>query len=533
MPYLDLPRRARRIPWGAIVFSLLALWLAGAAQAQDDPPGRVGRIAELQGGVSVYDHEQGSWAGAERNRPVTGGDRLSTGSGGRAEVRIGSTTLRLGGNSELEFLRLDDDRVAVQLHAGALALRLRSREAAEETEVLTAEARLLPQRAGHYRVDRLDDTSFAGAWRGELRVDAAGGPVVTTGQRAAIDRLRGGELRIGWTTLPSDGFANWVARDDERDERSASSRYVSPEMTGAEDLDRYGRWNTHPEFGAIWFPLEVSAGWEPYRRGHWAWVRPWGWTWVDDAPWGFAPFHYGRWVMWDGRWGWLPGAYVARPVYAPALVAFGGAGGGVGWSVSIGIGAPPAVWAPLPPREPYRPHFRASPIYVERVNPAPPYRWREGWRDGWREGGARWNDSMAREVLSQQPHQSQPPQAPQPAPQTRPQPRPHSPDEEGRQRIPRVRPPAEPQPQQPSQPVMAQPPRPVPTMPAPQAQPRPQQAPQPSARERMAERVHERMQERPRERGPERGAEGGEQRQQRPEQRGNGNGNRERGENQR
>ena len=23
---------------------------------------------------------------------------------------------------------------------------------------------------------------------------------------------------------------------------------------------------------------------------------PWGWTWVDDAPWGFAPFHYGRWV---------------------------------------------------------------------------------------------------------------------------------------------------------------------------------------------------------------------------------------------
>jgi hypothetical protein len=25
-------------------------------------------------------------------------------------------------------------------------------------------------------------------------------------------------------------------------------------------------------------------------------MSPWGWTWVDNAPWGFAPFHYGRWV---------------------------------------------------------------------------------------------------------------------------------------------------------------------------------------------------------------------------------------------
>ena len=30
----------------------------------------------------------------------------------------------------------------------------------------------------------------------------------------------------------------------------------------------------------------------------WVWLRPWGWTWVDDAPWGFAPFHYGRWLWW-------------------------------------------------------------------------------------------------------------------------------------------------------------------------------------------------------------------------------------------
>ncbi|MFO1296524.1 MAG: DUF6600 domain-containing protein [Rubrivivax sp.] len=85
-----------------------------------------------------------------------------------------------------------------------------------------------------------------------------------------------------------------------------------------------------PDYGAIWYPSTVTAGWAPYRYGRWAWVRPWGWTWVDEAPWGFAPFHYGRWVHWHGRWCWAPGGYVQRPVYAPALVAWVG-GPGLGF----------------------------------------------------------------------------------------------------------------------------------------------------------------------------------------------------------
>jgi len=45
--------------------------------------------------------------------------------------------------------------------------------------------------------------------------------------------------------------------------------------------------------------------------------QPWGWTWVDDAAWGFAPFHYGRWVY-AGYWAWSPGPVYVRPIYAPA-----------------------------------------------------------------------------------------------------------------------------------------------------------------------------------------------------------------------
>lgn len=362
----------------ALVGPLMGLLAAGsgAALAQEDPPGRVGRLAEVQGTVSWYDSEQGSWTDAERNRPLTGGDRLSTGAQGRAELRVGSTVLRLGAASELEVLRLDDERMVFQLHSGSLALRVRSREVASDIEVDTQEARFKPERSGHYRFDRVDDTTLAGAWRGTLRVDDREGFVLETGQRAEFWRERRG-LKFKWSALPGDSFADWVQRDDQRDDqRSASNRYVSPEMTGAEDLDRAGRWDSHPEYGAIWYPSDVRDDWAPYRYGRWAWVSPWGWTWVDDSAWGFAPFHYGRWVNWRGRWGWCPGDYVARPVYAPALVAWLG-GPRVG--ISINIGGPAIGWVPLAPREWYVPQHRVTSVYVDRLNPRPP-----GYRGEWR-----------------------------------------------------------------------------------------------------------------------------------------------------
>ena len=93
-----------------------------------------------------------------------------------------------------------------------------------------------------------------------------------------------------------------------------------------------------------------SAG-RPYRFGNWTWVAPWGWTWVDAAPWGYAPFHYGRWVWVSGRWGWCPGTRFARPVWAPALV---GWYGGHGWAT----GGPPVYgWVPLGWGEPYLPSW--------------------------------------------------------------------------------------------------------------------------------------------------------------------------------
>jgi hypothetical protein len=67
-----------------------------------------------------------------------------------------------------------------------------------------------------------------------------------------------------------------------------------------------------------------------------------------------------------GRWAWVPGARVARPIYAPALVAWVG---DPGWNVSFAFGAAPAVgWFPLAPREVYVPGYRYSATYIRQIN---------------------------------------------------------------------------------------------------------------------------------------------------------------------
>lgn len=336
-----------------------------ATQAFADPPTRVARLNYLKGAVSFRPATLDDWTPAALNYPLTTGDHLWTDASAWAEMHIGSTAIRLAPTTAFAFLNLDDNTTQVRLSEGALDVRVRNLDG-EVFEIATPTAAVSLTRPGVYRVDVLPE---GGSTRVTVRYGAASvtgdGPEfwVREGETASISGTDEASHEI-YRAAPADSWEHWCRARDEREDRVASVRYVSYEMTGYEDLDEYGSWSTIPDYGWAWRP-RVSAGWAPYRHGHWRWISPWGWTWVDDAPWGFAPFHYGRWTSLRGSWYWVPGHYRVRPVYAPALVAFIG---GDNWGVSFGFGRSHLGWFPLGPGEFWMPHYHASHTYIRNLN---------------------------------------------------------------------------------------------------------------------------------------------------------------------
>ena len=318
----------------------------------------VARVSFLSGDVSFSRGDDPDyWQAADRNVPMTWGDRIYTGNRSRVELQIrGGNFVRLGSRTDLAALDLTEDTKQFSLRSGVASIRIRRLSDYELFEVDTPNSAVTFDRAGDYRID-VDEDGFTrvSVRAGSTTVAAGGGEIqLNAGEEMAIDGLDNPRYDIV-DLGPADSWDRWVAQRDDRRNRSRSYRYVSADIAGVEDLDEYGRWDQIPDYGWAWSPTSVSADWAPYRSGHWVWQDPWGWTWVSSEAWGWAPYHYGRWARVSSRWYWVPIAPSVRYVdYSPALVAF--VGGGSGWSASISIGGGGFVgWFPLGPRDSFSP----------------------------------------------------------------------------------------------------------------------------------------------------------------------------------
>jgi Family of unknown function (DUF6600) len=117
-----------------------------------------------------------------------------------------------------------------------------------------------------------------------------------------------------------------------------------------ESLSSYGSWVDDATYGRVWVPSSevVGSDFTPYASGgRWA-MTEYGWTWVSDWDWGWAPFHFGRWAVMSGRgWGWVPGT-----LWGPAWVSWRMGGGYVGWAALPPRGT--SIGRPIGARSPWR-----------------------------------------------------------------------------------------------------------------------------------------------------------------------------------
>jgi hypothetical protein len=176
-------------------------------------------------------------------------------------------------------LNLTDDMAQIRLSTGMISIHLRHLDQNEAVEVDTPNLAFSLLRPGDYRleVNEAGDTTVVSVRGGEGEV-TGGGQAVTihSNQRATFtgtDQFNADVYSLGGY----DDFDRWGHDRDVREERAPSARYVSRDVIGYQDLDDYGDWHTVPDYGPMWVPRSVEAGWAPYRDGHWVWISPWGW----------------------------------------------------------------------------------------------------------------------------------------------------------------------------------------------------------------------------------------------------------------
>lgn len=93
-----------------------------------------------------------------------------------------------------------------------------------------------------------------------------------------------------------------------------------------QELNPYGRWVNNPRFGQVWIYNDINF--KPYYSdGHWEYTN-YGWSWISDYDWGWAPFHYGRWEE-DPYYGWM---WIPGYEWAPAWVSWSSCDDYYGWA---------------------------------------------------------------------------------------------------------------------------------------------------------------------------------------------------------
>jgi hypothetical protein len=325
----------------------------GLAQTPVESIGRTPpRLSFISGEVSFWRPGADDWAPAVVNTPLAPGDYVYAGQGANVEFQIdGRAFVRAAGETQLALTNQDLGFLQLAVSGGLVALDLREFPAGYSIEVGTPTASLTIDRAGYYLADvQPAGTAFTIDRGGRATMTAAGGTTYTigSGQQVVVRGDGQGSVETRPAPQPSD-WDRWNYARTDALLAAQSAQYMPLTMYGASDLDRYGTWRVDAEYGPVWVPQYQPADWVPYSTGRWMWDPYYGWTWVDDAPWGWAPYHYGRWVFVDRYWAWVPGPLVVRPAYSPALVGFFGYGGGVvaggpiGW-IALGWGEPIIPW---------------------------------------------------------------------------------------------------------------------------------------------------------------------------------------------
>ncbi|MEO6835012.1 MAG: DUF6600 domain-containing protein [Candidatus Tumulicola sp.] len=352
----------------ALTGALTSARPALAQYAVAGAPG-VANVSVTQGEVVIVRGDTGTQVAATLNAPLLPGDYISTAASSRAEVQFdGTSMVRLAQNTQVRFVNLNPGSREVQLASGTTDLAA-LQSARDSAQIDTPSVTVRANQTGDYRVSVLSN--------GQTEVTVRSGSA-TVSSAAGTQTLTPGTTLVAYGSYSNPSISLQGAIGDDAFDTFNSNRnnaivtaynsnqYLAPQLAGYANFSNYGQWSNVPGYGQSWAPYNQTNNWSPYSNGQWTWEPGYGYTWVGNEPWGYAPYHYGRWYNYNNQWMWQPPAYqyqtnsnTLASSWLPALVGFfltGGSGlmGSSGYNPynNGNIG-----WVPLAPGEQYNPWY--------------------------------------------------------------------------------------------------------------------------------------------------------------------------------
>jgi hypothetical protein len=292
-----------------------------AAEAQQEStaePGdshvRIVRLSDVRGTVMMDRQTGQGMEGSIQNMPIVEGVKVQT-TAGDAEVEFeDDSTLRITPNSLIEFpqlVRRESGGTAstVKLVQGTMYVNLTGTKGNEFTVQAGAE-KITVTPSTHLRLEMAGPKMTLAVFAGNAEV-ASGAATTVVGKKETL--TLGGDVaqpEVAKNVAPGP-FDEWdkeeIKYHDQYSKGNALLGSSSPGY-GISDLNYYGSFADIGGCGMMWQPYFVSAAWNPYANGLWAWYPGAGYSWVSPYPWGWLPYHTGSWAFCPARgWGWVPG----------------------------------------------------------------------------------------------------------------------------------------------------------------------------------------------------------------------------------
>jgi hypothetical protein len=249
------------------------------------------------------------------------GDKVATGTNAKAEILLNpGSYVRLGANSEFEFITTSLDDLKLKLNSGSAMFEVFA-DNKFAVEVQAQNTKFYLVKSGVYRVDATSTIARIEVWEGKAEVGEANPTVVKEGNAA---RVNGSQVTVAkferdnkdsletWSKARGKELAKITARLEKRALRTSLLNSFRSDM-----------WSTYNSFGLWIYDTSFSGHcFFPFGRG---WRSPYG--------------YYYYWDLWNIR---LPYYVYYQPIYSGNGTGNGSGNGNVnGQGVTIRDNTPP------------------------------------------------------------------------------------------------------------------------------------------------------------------------------------------------